>query len=575
MIPKLKEESYANFGGMNQKASRYMTGTQEALDISNFDFSVLNAHTKRPGTTQYIGSTVQGPIFGLYEFNQLSGFSQIISTANTNAYAVVGQALNGIRSNLLNNGIFNFITFVDRMFATNGQDFFRYDGTNTYSFSLPPGLSTFGATITGGATGSTGVYTYYYGYLNERGYYGPAINGITAIFATNQVVELVGFTTPQGFGITAGVVYRTDANLTTAYQIGYFTPGATSFFDGNLPLNTALLANQYLWFTMAPQALEIFNNQNFLIGFSANPSTTYFSDIGEPEGIGATAFFEVRTNDGDYLTTGKSYFSQLCLAKQRSFHALSGDNPANFALRQITDQYGCIAKRAIAVYEQTCWFLDEKGVCEFDGANVEIVSNRVEPFFKQMNLPVARKLAQMLHVKSRNEVWTAIPYQGASVNNLILVYDYASDAWAHFDGLNPSAIALMTGSLSTRSVGFGDFSGAINYMGASLFGDNGRAITALISYPFKNGHENSTEHFWRRLWIDLDAFGLTQTISVNLYANQSSLAAFTNQLISNGFQNRIEFGVSSKDLAVQLIHSQMSPLRINGYTIAHRFQREV
>jgi len=424
------------------------------------------------------------------------------------------------------------------------------------------------------ANGLSGIYTYYFGYLNDRGYLGPAVNGFSCALTSVSAVTIQGLTTPDGFGITALPIYRTGPNLTTPQLITYAPVGATQFIDGNLPLGT-VIANANLYFTMAPQFIEIYNNQAFYGGFSAFPSTVYFSGIGEPEGIGATASFEVRTNDGDFITAGKAYFTNLVVCKQRSIHALSGDNPNNFSLRQISDQFGCIAKRAIATYDNTCFFLDEKGVCEYDGANISIISTRVEPIFRSMNLPVAKQIAQMLHVKARNEVWTAIPINGATFNNTIVVYDYVANAWCRFEVLNPSSLANLTGYLSTKTVGFGDFSGAINYLGASFFSDNGRGMTTVVKFPYKNASQNSTEHMWRRLWIDADIFGGTQNILVNCYANQSSLPAFSTTLAAAPFQNRIEFGISAKDLSVELVHNQDSPLRINGYTFAQRFQRDV
>ena len=55
---KLKSENYTNLGGVNVKISPYLTGDNEFLAIFNMDFTTPGSLTKVPGTTQYIGATV-------------------------------------------------------------------------------------------------------------------------------------------------------------------------------------------------------------------------------------------------------------------------------------------------------------------------------------------------------------------------------------------------------------------------------------------------------------------------------------------------------------------------------------
>lgn len=572
-IQKLKEERYSNFGGMNQKASRYLTSQNDALEIINFDLSRPGSLTKVPGTTQYIGATVSGRIGGFYEFSRLSGASYVITAANTNAYRVSGNSLNAIRTGLTSSGIFDFVTFVDRLFVTNGSEIWKWDGANSTNYSLPAGPTPTLLTDSGSG-GMSGTISYAFGYLNDRGYFGPAVNYLSTTITGKAQIVVDGLTAPTGYGISAIVIYR-GYDQGPFYGITYINASSTSFTDINFDLGTSV-AIDYLHFTMAPQSIELYNNQLFLIGFSASPSTFYYSEIGEPEGVLPESTAEVRTNDGDILTCGKAYYSQLVLMKGKSIHALSGDDPNNFAVREISDQYGCISKRAAATFEQRLHFLDEKGVCEFDGSNVQIASVKIEDTFKAMNLPVCRELAEMIHVKERNEVWTSIAIDGASYLNCIAVYDYVSNNWYLRKGVNASALGIFTGSVGVRSVGFGDFSGALNYFGASFFTDNGRGITTSVKFPYDPAAAHSDQKVFRRLWLDLDPnLGVTHSVIVNLFADQSATLALGVTFIQTSFQNRIDFGISAKDLSVQFILNEDSPLRLNGYTFAHRYQRDV
>jgi hypothetical protein len=132
MEPPFKIDNFNNLGGINTKVSPYSNGPEEFRDIVNMDFTVPGALKKRPGSTQFIGATVQGRVTGLYEFNRLSGFSRIIVTANTNAYYIDGNNLTSFRTNLQSGALADFVTFVDRLFVANGSEFFKYDGTSAY-----------------------------------------------------------------------------------------------------------------------------------------------------------------------------------------------------------------------------------------------------------------------------------------------------------------------------------------------------------------------------------------------------------------------------------------------------------
>lgn len=576
--PELKLEQYINLGGMNTKASRYITPEGQALRLVNFDFTKPGAWTKVPGSTLFVGATVTGSIGGFFQFSRLSGASYIIAAANTNLYTVSG-SFNPIRSNLLNNGLFDFVPFVDRLFCANGQDFFKTDGTASSAFSLPPGAT--GLSVAAGSpAGLTGYFQYAYGYLNDRGYAGPVGNFVGASIAGSNAI-LTGFTTPSDYGITSILVYRSENNQSAnVFQIGSMAAGSATFTDTGFTL-TSSINPPYIWFTLAPRFIELFNNSLFMGGFSSLLSSVYFSTIGEPEGVGATASFEVRTNDGDRLSGMKSYLGQLVVSKLKSFHALSGDNPQNYTLKEISTQYGCLSNRAFAVFLDRMHFLDSKGVVEYNGANIQIASMPMEDVFLRMNVTAAIDNAAMLHVKERNEVWTLIPVDGATLNNQLVVYDYNSNSWYERRGLNIRSLALVQTDLPYAYPAYGGYTGSLFKFGPTLRGDNGVGMTCLILTRFHPGEGHSTESLFRRLWLDVDpqpaSVGGTVAVSIKFYANQGlSSSVLTRTIYGATWQTRIDFGVPGRDIAFEFSHmSETQALRINGYTIAHRFQRNV
>lgn len=572
---KLKSEYYTNFGGVNTKASKYVTGPQQTLDLVNYSLSdKVGALSTRPGTTFLIGTTFVGEIGGVYDFEKLSGESQTIFGANTNLFRVNGNTGTSIRSGLLNNGIFDFVTFVDRLFAANGQDFFKYDGTQSYNFSLPPGITL--TATPAGVGGLTGFVQYAYGYLNESGYAGPAFNVVGVSLSTELSVDLTGFTAPTGFGITAIMLYQS-------------LEGGDLLFHSFLPANTTNasitdlstqdeVAPEYLFFTNAPQFLEIYQNRLFMGGFSNMPSTFYWSEIAEPEAIGVTSFAEVRTDDGDYLSAFKNSDSELLIWKTRSFHILRGIDARDFEVVEKSLEYGCLSNRAVATFEDSrVHFLDVKGICEYDKARVFVKSQSIDPLFLRMNTSAAY-LSQMVHVKERSEVWTAIAVDGATFNNLVVCYNYLSDGFSFYDNLKIKSLGILRNLQNTQTVAYGDFSGTLHYFDGGLFRDTYGGFTTVVHWPFVSGKSGgfSTEKMFRRLWLDVDPdLGATHVFNVQMFANQGSTLALDREFITSSFQERMEFGIPAKSLSLRILNSQDMPHRINGYTFADRFLRDL
>lgn len=582
---KFKSERYYLFGGLNPKASAYVNGPTEFRDLSNLNFLYPGSLTKRPGSTLFVGTTLTGSILGGTEFQRLNGNSVIIVAANTNLYTVVPpNTVTPVVTGLQNGAFFNFVTFVDRLFCANGTNFFKFDGTNNYLFSLPPGATaSWGVTQAVGGSltpGITGTFVCAYGYLNERGYLGPVSNLFTLTIngITFNSITYYGMTQPfSGYGITAIQLWRTSMTGTDQYGTTLAVSGATQVTDTGFPLGTSL-AIPHLWFTLVPRYQTVYNNQLFLAGFSQYPSRVYWSEIAEPEAIQPNYYADFRTNDGDRISGMKVYNSALTVGKLKSFHRVVGDNPTNFAIQEISQEYGSLSNQAMVVFENLLWFLDEKGIVQFDGSNIGMISDKPEPFFLQMNVNASVDTAQAVHYKYYNEVWFHIPLFGATINSHLLVYDYTSQAWTRYDGIQASTIFGARGGQQVKTVFYGGYSGGIFYMGPSFMGDNGAAITCMAFSSFVAPAGQTIENMYRRFWLDVDpVLGITQAININLFSNYNSTTiAYTGTIFQSVYQTRLDFGLSSRTMAAQVIHTSASlPFKINAYTFESRYQRSV
>jgi hypothetical protein len=87
---------------------------------------------------------------------------------------------------------------------------------------------------------------------------------------------------------------------------------------------------------------------------------------------------------------------------------------------------------------------------------------------------------------------------------------------------------------------------------------------------------NTVTKMFRRLYVDSTVpSGQTYPIVVNLYADRSTTPTYSTTMVLTGPQNRIDFGVPGKSIAVEMIYSGASFFQLNGFTIEYRFQRAV
>ena len=626
--PEMKSETYQLMGGINSKVSLYTNGPTQFRDISNLNFVYTNALSKRPGTTLFGGITLPATsgfpaITTGYEFQKLNGASYLVVTANGAlnqmhaTFVLTPTAFNGYGSVPVKAGaLFSFTTFVDRLFGCEGTDFYRLSPItgistvlNSFLYSIPDGSSQSSIGVTGLASGFppglSGTFVYGFSYINDRGFIGPPCAGITVSLNGSQAVQftlgyMASFLLPY-YGVTAIQLYRSEVDgvvltETSVFPVS-FTGATSTFFDvGSTLTNVAAIASNDFYMPnlggtfifsqglgvtpqppFIPRFLETFNNQLFMAGFSTAPSTFWWSEIGEPEGVQAEFSDEVRTNDGDVISGMKSYFGSLIISKRKSLHILTGTDPNNFTLQELTDQYGCVSHRSMVPWNNVLWFLDSKGIMEFNGANIQCVSTPIEPIFKNMNIGAAYDNACGIHVKRFNELWWSIPANGSTINNQIVVYDYVANAWTHYDGIQAQCLFNAFAGFPNLTPFAGGYTGGTVYFDPTLTSDNDQGITCSFDSIFFALRGQTTQNLYRRFYLNVDpVLGFTQPITVNFKTDFGATVQLTQTMYQSPFQSRVDFGLSSRSIQASVYHYSASlPLKINGFTFESRYLRDV
>lgn len=576
---KQKIENYSLSGGLTPKTSSYMKDKSEVIELENFNYREPGALTKREGVTLYNGVTVSGRINGLQQFDRLSGASYVIAAAGSNLFDVQPNSFVALRAGINSTALWDFVPFVDRLFGANGVEAIKTDGINAPNYYVPQGVSA-AISLFANAGGLSGSITAAYGYAGDRGVLGPPSNEVTVNVTggANGSIIFSGLTFPQNYGVSMFVFYRTDAsaqNLAVAATAA-LSIGATYVL--NFSTLSTVLAPDTFNFTLIPRYLEIYNNQLMLAGFSTAPSTVFWSEIGEPEQIQAQSFAEFRTNDGDVVRGIKSYLNDLIVAKERSIHRLSGEVPDSFSIQQISDEFGTVSNRTMVVFQNMLGMLDTKGVIVFDGARIDVLSTPIEPIVNRINWDVARQIACAVHDRDHNEVWWAVPLDQSTTNNCFLVYDYVSQKWTTYKGVDTLTLARVRGRLSKPTSFVGGFTGAIGYFDESVESDFGQGITCTMLTAFVTSFGNSTESQFRRFYLNVrPEVGASTAIEVGLYKNYETLTpAATFAIYQNPFQTRVDFGIPARVLAARITHSSASlSLKVYGMTVESRYQRSV
>jgi len=360
-----------------------------------------------------------------------------------------------------------------------------------------------------------------------------------------------------------------DGTVNDYFPLGFTLPQGISGF-----LTSEIVETQIT--SYFPSMLEVYQNRLFLAGFSLTPSTVWFSDVAEPEGYQPDWNFEVRTNDADVITCIKSYLTRMFLFKRNSFHVLTGDNPENFFLQEVSAEYGCLNNRCCVTFGNEMVFLDRKGIILFNGAQLSVLSIKVQPYFDRMNYTAALSQACMMHDKLRNQILIAIPIDGSSTNNLTLVFDYVTQGWTTHAGYSPTVFTMAQGYNVTKYPMYGDNQGRVNWFGPSFLSDNHTGFTLSFKTRFIHDVSDSIQKQFRRLYISANPLSATLTCPINFYQDYGSSIVKSTTMGIGPFQQRIDFGISAKALAFDFAAvSNVAPLQIDGFTIEQRMQRKV
>lgn len=179
-----------------------------------------------------------------------------------------------------------------------------------------------------------------------------------------------------------------------------------------------------------------FKNTMFVSGETDNQIR--FSLPNFPETFPTRNKINISDSDGGPVTGIRATKNALVVFKARGIYLIKGDANKGFFAQTLTQDVGMIAPNSVReVPGLGLMFLSDKGIYLLEGAlentgtitNIVKVSTEIPDIVQTINSSASVRSVGILN-EADNEYWLAVPTNGSTVNNLLLVYHYLAGSWS-------------------------------------------------------------------------------------------------------------------------------------------------
>ena len=146
------------------------------------------------------------------------------------------------------------------------------------------------------------------------------------------------------------------------------------------------------------------------------------------------ALIRLMTWDGTVCTGLKVVFDDIVVAKENSLWRIWGSDPTNYQVSPLYTSRGVIAPRSMAVCDNGMAFLCSEGVFFFDGIRtVPLQTGRLLPWLVTITPEHVGCACGIYH---QGDYYLALPLDGATRNNAVLRYHFATGTWTLRRGMH-------------------------------------------------------------------------------------------------------------------------------------------
>jgi hypothetical protein len=160
--------------------------------------------------------------------------------------------------------------------------------------------------------------------------------------------------------------------------------------------------------------------------------------------------FRVTAGVSDYLVAAQPFNEDTLLAFNRnSIHVLRNVSGAlgDVQTQVLSEDVGCLARKSIVAYANQVFFLSDSGVYsvsfqdEYNLRGTELpLSEAIQPLINRINTSAADKAVAVYH---NNRYYLAVPLDGSTVNNALLVYNFLNQGWESYDYVSASGFSIL------------------------------------------------------------------------------------------------------------------------------------
>lgn len=278
-------------------------------------------------------------------------------------------------------------------------------------------------------------------------------NGVATVTETahgldtgDKVVIISPSTAAQTAGFTEGTIYqikRTGANTFTfqveatngTYHIGYSK--RQSVGGGYIHQPNAAWGVPFQGRLVVPYTVN--NNDELLFSdiFDADTFDPIFNQ------------FRPASGSADFLVGVQPWVDdRLMVLNRRSIHVINGlaGSLVNASVREITRSVGCVARRTVVSVGDNVLWLSDNGVqivntsTEYNPLAVAMpLSDPIQDVFDGINWEHADK---SVAVYFDNRYYLAVPVEGGSMPNIVLVYNFLNGGWESIDTFSVGGVRI-------------------------------------------------------------------------------------------------------------------------------------
>lgn len=307
-------------------------------------------------------------------------------------------------------------------------------------------------------------------------------SGTTWNTATNAAVgEYIQLPDTKWYKITA-IASNTSLTIETAY-LGSTLAGQTYVISPWGEVN-GRLAGTGTQTAPTPDFIANYSNRIWtLTGNTLNFSVLdtsvteeHFNDFDTTNNSG---IINVPPGNGDTGTGLYALGNALFVFQRKAIWAVYGNSPANFELRNITNEIGMIDKRTLVEWGDVVVFLSDEGVYLFDGSNLKNISDGV------VNVAIRAWANQTSAVATlwKNKYLISYTPSGGSANSEALFYDLTRGIWGRVNGANMNVFCRWLGGTDSDELYFGSSTTGSLYKWDIGGHDDGYVIDTLYDTP--------------------------------------------------------------------------------------------